>query len=120
MTQEFGAVISIQASQALRNVQLPCCQNGTSNVTDGAFKKTIVDSLSRISRIKDPISGTELSLGYGGIMKLGVMKALTFIAALVGLIVNVSVQAAWRRKKAKIDQLRSEIDGLLQADGAHT
>jgi len=53
-------------------------------------------------------------------MKLGVMKALTFIAALVGLIVNVSVQAAWRRKKAKIDQLRSEIDGLLQADGAHT
>jgi hypothetical protein len=27
-------------------------------------------------------------------MKLGVMKALTFIAALVGLIVNVSVQAA--------------------------
>ena len=45
-------------------------------------------------------------------MKLGVMKALTFIAALVGLIVNVW----WRRKKAKIDQLRSEIDGLLQAD----
>jgi hypothetical protein len=43
-------------------------------------------------------------------MKLGVMKALTFIAALLG----------WRRKKAKIDQLRSEIDGLLQADGAHT
>ena len=64
-------------------------------------------------------------------MKLGVMKALTFIVALVGLIVNVSVQAAhastvtfvtlgWRRMKAKIDQLRSEIDWLLQADGAHT
>jgi hypothetical protein len=46
-------------------------------------------------------------------MKLGVMKALTFIAALVGLL-------GWHRKKAKIDQLRSEIDGLLQADGAHT
>ena len=45
-------------------------------------------------------------------MKLGVMKALTLIAVLVGL--------GWRRKKAKIDQLRSEIDGLLQADGAHT
>jgi len=47
-------------------------------------------------------------------MKLGVM------AALVGLGLVALVLLGWRRKKAKIDQLRSEIDGLLQADGAHT
>jgi hypothetical protein len=38
-----------------------------------------------------------------------------FGTGLVGLVL-----LGWRRKKAKIDQLRSEIDGLLQADGAHT